>query len=113
MLLHINGGYVFNPYPDMKQWQTFNEPEKRVKALLADIPHFVSARRIRSKSLISPDDDHEPKGRWPQECLYDRGAAAMRPQDINAIKRRIFSAMNIALLQLRERNSSPRPKLVP
>ncbi|OQS07250.1 hypothetical protein THRCLA_00738 [Thraustotheca clavata] len=99
VLLHINGGYIFNPYVD-HDIASLKNVEERLNQLLADMPTHVSKRRKRSKALIKPED---PDNFWPQECLYKRGSEAIRPADIESIKRRIHNAMMIAKIQIRER----------
>ncbi|ETV66096.1 hypothetical protein, variant 1 [Aphanomyces astaci] len=101
VLLHINGGYIFNPYVN-HDMSSLQDPAARVAELVAAIPTHVSRQRKRSKPLTTPEDAANPDGFWPQECLYKRGSEAMRPQDVRAIERRIHSAMRIAMIQQRE-----------
>ncbi|ETV92109.1 hypothetical protein, variant 4 [Aphanomyces invadans] len=101
VLLHINGGYIFNPYID-HDVHSMQDAAGRTHQLLAAIPSHVSRQRKRSKPLTTPEDKANPDGYWPQECLYKRGSEAMRPQDVASIQRRVHSAVRIASLHQRE-----------
>ncbi|KAF0693061.1 Aste57867_15913 [Aphanomyces stellatus] len=94
-LLHINGGYIFNPYSNNNINSMTNATE-RLHQLLADVPSHVSKRRTRSKALNKPEDDKDPHGWWAQECLLKRGSEPIRPQDIEAINQRIRNAVRVA-----------------
>ncbi|CAK4467992.1 unnamed protein product [Aphanomyces euteiches] len=97
-VLHINGGYIFNPYKDHKI-ESMTDPEARIQELLAQVPSFVSKRRKRSRPLNKADDDKDPLGSWAQECLVHRGSQAMRPQDVLSIQQRIKNAVRVAVVQ--------------
>ncbi|KAG9405378.1 hypothetical protein AC1031_004486 [Aphanomyces cochlioides] len=96
--LHINGGYIFNPYKDNKI-DSMTDPEERIKELLTGVPSFVSKRRKRSRSLNKAGDDKDPLGSWAQECLVHRGSEALRPQDVLSIQQRIKNAVRVAVVQ--------------
>ncbi|CAK4236794.1 unnamed protein product [Aphanomyces euteiches] len=101
ILLHINGGYILNPYRK-NNIHSMRDAQERTQELLAKIPRHVSKHRTRSKGLTKPEDYSNPDGFWPQECMFNRGSEPMREQDIESIKRRIHSAVGIAQLQQRE-----------
>ncbi|KAF0693063.1 Aste57867_15915 [Aphanomyces stellatus] len=101
VLLHINGGYIFNPY-EKHDIYSMQNASARTQELLASAPEYVSKQRTRSKALTKPEDKSNPDGYWPQECLFKRGSEAMRPQDVESIQRRIRAAVAIARLQQRE-----------
>ncbi|RHY87053.1 hypothetical protein DYB35_010219 [Aphanomyces astaci] len=93
-------GYIFNPYSN-NDMQSMTDPEERAKQLLDQVPAFVSKRRTRSKALNKAEDDTDPLGFWPQECLVNRGSEPMRPQDVAAIRVRIKNAVAAAVTQQR------------
>ncbi|RHY65593.1 hypothetical protein DYB30_001351 [Aphanomyces astaci] len=92
--------YIFNPYSN-NDMQSMTDPDERAKQLLDQVPAFVSKRRTRSKALNKAEDDTDPLGFWPQECLVNRGSEPMRPQDVAAIRIRIKKAVAAAVTQQR------------
>ncbi|RHY26645.1 hypothetical protein DYB32_007429 [Aphanomyces invadans] len=94
----ICGAYIFNPYSN-NDIHSMTNPDERTQQLLAEVPSFVSKRRTRSKALNKAEDDNDPLGFWPQECLVHRGSEPMRPQDVDAIRVRIKNAVAAAVKQ--------------
>ncbi|ETV92106.1 hypothetical protein, variant [Aphanomyces invadans] len=91
-LLYINGAYVFNPRSD--HLADIPDMEGRRQKLLKYLPTHVSAQRRRSKALVRA---HDPDNLWSDICLYNRGSEPIRPQDLDAMQRKINNAIDIAI----------------
>ncbi|RHX98769.1 hypothetical protein DYB36_014170, partial [Aphanomyces astaci] len=88
LLLHINGAY------DLFHLAAILDMEGRRDKLLSNLPTHVSAQRRRSKALVRA---HDPDNLWNDICLFNRGSEPIREQDVAAMRRKINSAVDIAI----------------
>ncbi|RLO01981.1 hypothetical protein DYB28_004477 [Aphanomyces astaci] len=84
--------YVFNPHAS--HLAAILDMEGRRDKLLSNLPTHVSAQRRRSKALVRA---HDPDNLWNDICLFNRGSEPIRKQDVAAMRRKINSAVDIAI----------------
>ncbi|RHY65594.1 hypothetical protein DYB30_001352 [Aphanomyces astaci] len=84
--------YVFNPHAS--HLAAILDMEGRRDKLLSNLPTHVSAQRRRSKALVRA---HDPDNLWNDICLFNRGSEPIREQDVAAMRRKINSAVDIAI----------------